>query len=212
MDIQLINKLITFEGIDGSGKSTQIQLLNDWFDSNKIKINNIREPGGNNISEVIREVLLDRDNKINSFSETLLFLASRAQLVDETILPLLAKDEFVICDRFIDSTVVYQGYGRGLDIDLINKINLVTTQGILPHLTIYINIDVDMSVARRSVVNNDRMEAVGKLFLSNVKKGYDELADLYSERIKMINGDDTISNIQNNIQNIIKEQYKGLIC
>ena len=212
MDIQLINKLITFEGIDGSGKSTQIRLLNDWFDSNKLKINNIREPGGNNISEVIREVLLDRDNKINSFSETLLFLASRAQLVDETILPLLAKDEFVVCDRFIDSTVVYQGYGRGLDIDLINRINLIATQGILPYLTIYIDIDVDMSVTRRSVVNNDRMEAAGKSFLSNVKKGYDELANLYPERIKMINGDDSISNIQNNIQNIIKEQFKGLIC
>jgi len=208
----LINKLITFEGIDGSGKSTQIELLNKWFDSNKIKINNIREPGGNNISEAIRKLLLDRDNKINLFSETLLFLASRAQLVEETILPLLAKDEFVICDRFIDSTVVYQGYGRNLDVDLINKINLIATQGILPYLTIYIDVDVDMSIERRSVVSNDRMEAAGKLFLSNVKKGYVELTDLYPERIKMINGDDTISNIQEKIQNIIKEQYKGLIC
>ena len=125
---------------------------------------------------------------------------------------MLAKDEFVICDRFIDSTVVYQGYGRGLDIDLINKINLIATQNILPYLTIYITIDVDISVERRAIINNDRMEASGKSFLLNVKRGYDELADLYPERIKMINGDDTISNIQKKIQNIIKEQYEGLIC
>ena len=208
----MINKLITFEGIDGSGKSTQIQLLNKWFNSNEIKVNNIREPGGTNISEIIREILLNRNNEINSFAETLLFLASRTQLMDETISPMLAKGEFVICDRFIDSTVVYQGYGRGLDIDLINKINLIATQNILPCLTIYIAIDVDISVERRAVINNDRMEASGKSFLLNVKRGYDELRDLYPERIKIINGNDTIFNIQEKIQNLIKEQYKGLLC
>ena len=212
MDIKLINKLITFEGIDGSGKSTQIQLLNEWFNSKNIKNTNIREPGGNNTSEVLRSILLDKDNQINSFSETLLFLASRSQLVDEVISPVLKRDEFVICDRFIDSTVVYQGYGRGLDIDLINKINFIATKGILPHLTIYINISVDLSISRRSVADDDRMESGGKSFLESVKTGYDELAVLYSDRIKIINGEDTISNVQDKIRKIINEKYKGLVC
>ena len=193
-----MNKLITFEGIDGSGKSTQIKLLNEWFESKQIQSKYIREPGGSNVSEMIREILLDSNNQITSFSETLLFLAARAQLVDETILPLLEKDQFVICDRFIDSTVVYQGYGRGLDVELINNINSIATKGFLPHLTIYININVELSIERRLLSSNDRMESEGSSFLLNVKEGYDELVHLYPDRIKVIDGNDSIINIQNN--------------
>ena len=206
------DKLITFEGIDGSGKSTQIKLLNEQFEYFNIDKINIREPGGNDISELIRSMLLDKNNKINSFSETLLFLASRSQLIDEIIIPALQKDKFVICDRFIDSTVVYQGYGRELDIDLINKINLIAIQNMLPALTIYIDIDVDISIGRRSINNNDRMESGGKDFLIKVRKGYQKLANLYPNRIKTVNGDNDIINIQKEIINIITEKYKGLIC
>ena len=213
MVIELINnKLITFEGIDGSGKSTQIELLNKWFDSFGIDKINIREPGGNNISELIRSILLDKDNKINSFSETLLFLASRSQLVDEVIVPALIDNKFVLCDRFIDSTVVYQGYGRGLDVELIDKINLIATQNVLPCLTIYINIDVDTSIKRRSVDEDDRMEAGGEDFLLNVKKGYDQLASLYPERIVKVNGNEEIPIIQSKIREIISEKFKDSIC
>ena len=116
-----MNKLITFEGIDGSGKSTQISLLNKWFDELGVNKINIREPGGSNVSELIRSILLDKRNQINALTETMLFLSARSQLVDEIILPSLAENKFVICDRFIDSTIVYQGYGRGLDINLIHK-------------------------------------------------------------------------------------------
>ena len=208
----MINRLITFEGIDGSGKSTQIKLLNEWFESLNIDKINIREPGGNDVSELIRSILLDKNNRIDSFSETLLFLASRSQLTDTMIIPALQKDKFVICDRFIDSTVVYQGYGRGLDIDLINKINMIAIQNILPALTIYIDINVDVSISRRSANDNDRMESGGKDFLSKVRKGYQELVNLYPDRIKMVNGDNNIINIQKEIISIIREKYKGLIC
>ena len=209
----MINKkLITFEGIDGSGKSTQIELLNQWFESLNIDKINIREPGGNNISELIRSILLDNHNKINSFSETLLFLAARSQLTDEIIIPSLQENKFVICDRFIDSTVVYQGYGRDLDVNLIDEINLIATQNILPYLTIYINIDVGLSISRRILDDNDRMESGGRDFLLNVKRGYDKLATLYPERIHIVDGNNSIAEIQSEIRDVIKEKYKGLLC
>ena len=211
MAIELIsNKLITFEGIDGSGKSTQIKLLNDWLESKGVDKINIREPGGNDVSEHIRSILLNKNNQINSLSETLLFLASRSQVVDEIIIPSLNQDKFVICDRFIDSTVAYQGYGRGLDINLINKINRIATREISPSLTICINIDVDLSISRRSIVDDDRMESNGKEFLLNVKQGYDELADIYPDRIKVLDGNDSIDKIQNKIRSIIIEKFKRL--
>ena len=206
------NKLITFEGIDGSGKSTQIKLLNQWLESKGIKGLNIREPGGTVVSESIRTILLDKQNIIDSFSETLLFLAARSQLVDEVIVPALNDNRFVICDRFIDSTVVYQGYGRGLGIDLINQINKIATKNILPSLTIYIDIDVELSISRREKDVNDRMEDAGLKFLTNVKKGYDELAVLYPDRFHVINGDDSIIEIQNKIRTIVKDKYKEFLC
>ena len=206
------NKLITFEGIDGSGKSTQIELLNDWFESKQINRLNIREPGGNKVSESIRNILLNKNNVIDSFTETLLFLAARSQLVSEIIVPALNDNKFVICDRFIDSTVVYQGYGRKLGVDLINQINLLATQKIVPALTIYINIDVELSVSRRKSSVNDRMEDGGIELLSNVKKGYDELAALYPERIYAIDGRGSILEIQDRVREIIKMKFKEFIC
>ena len=206
-----MNKLITFEGIDGSGKSTQISLLNKWFDEIGVNKINIREPGGSNVSELIRSILLDKRNQINALTETMLFLSARSQLVDEIILPSLAENKFVICDRFIDSTIVYQGYGRGLDINLIHEINALATQNTLPYLTIYIKIDVSLSISRREFGEDDRMESEGRVFLLNVKRGYDKLADLYPERIKVVSGDNDIDTIQEQIRKIIVEKFKGAL-
>ena len=122
------------------------------------------------------------------------------------------NDQFVICDRFIDSTVVYQGYGRNLGVDLINTINLIATQNILPYLTIYINIDVESSINRRSLDDDDRMESAGRDFLLNVKKGYDELSNLYPDRIHVVDGNNSIIDIQDEIRSIVEKKYEGFLC
>ena len=118
-----MNRFITFEGIDGCGKSTQIKLLSDFFNSKKISNKIIREPGGTSVSEKIRSILLDNKNNIGSYTETLLFLSSRSQLVKEVILKAIENNTFILCDRFTDSTLSYQGFGRGLnikDLDILN--------------------------------------------------------------------------------------------
>ena len=118
-----MNKFITFEGIDACGKTTQIELLSKYLDSIKEENIIVREPGGTDISEQIRKILLDKNNNINSYTETLLFLSSRSQLINEVIKKSIEKDEFILCDRFTDSTLAYQGYGRGLNIGLLNSLN-----------------------------------------------------------------------------------------
>ena len=120
----MTGKLITFEGIDGSGKTTQIDLLESELKQQGISTLVLREPGGTKLSEKIREVLLDRDNiALSPLAESLLFVAARAQLMAEKIKPALELDQFVICDRFADSTVAYQGYGRGLNVEYLEELN-----------------------------------------------------------------------------------------
>ena len=121
-----MNKFITFEGIDGCGKTTQIELLSKYLNSARQENIIIREPGDTMISDKIRDILLDEKNNIGNISETMLFLAARSQLVDEKIIPFYKNGNVVLCDRFIDSTTAYQGYGRNLNIEMINKLNIFT--------------------------------------------------------------------------------------
>jgi len=181
------SRLISFEGIDGSGKSTQINLLSDWLADNNMEFIIVREPGGTSISERIRDILLDKKNlQLCSESESFLFLSARAQLVSEVIRPALKRGKFVICDRFIDSTMAYQGYGRGMDLFQLKAMNNMAIGECIPGQTFLLDVDIKNSIQRRSDSEDDRMESVGINFLSKVRDGYIQLGSQFSNRIILL--------------------------
>jgi len=193
---------ISFEGIDFSGKSTQIELLKDYLVDHNKKVEILREPGGNEISEKIRKILLDNKNeKMFAEAELLLFSASRAQLVREKIRPYLQKGIYVISDRFHDSSTAYQGYGRGIPIDVVMKIHDLAIGDTTPDLTFFIDIPVGIANERKkkkSKVKLDRIELADIEFYNRVRSGYLEIARR-EERFKVIEGTQTIETIQNQI-------------
>ena len=169
--------LISFEGIDGSGKSTQIALLKEKLISQGRSVKVFREPGGNDVSEAIREMLLDADLDIHPVTELLLFSSARAQLMSEKVKPALDA-EVVILDRFYDSTTAYQGYGRkSLPLDEISQINHIASLGMVPDHTIYMRLSIEDSAERTAHMDKDRMERAGDTFFMDVIKGFDTLAD-----------------------------------
>ena len=176
-------KFIVFEGIDGSGKTTQINQLSQWLKSkNIIPENNqlviTREPGGTKLGKSIRSLLLDssRDKTPDSITELLLYAADRAQHVNEIIRPSLHKGDWVLSDRFCGSTLAYQGYGRKLDIKLIKDLEVIATQSISPDITFFLDIPVDESIKRRINMKDDRIEKEGRDFLKKVSLGFQELS------------------------------------
>lgn len=206
---------ITFEGIDFCGKSTQLKLLSDYLKKKGIKVISIREPGGTKISEKIRDVLLDKKNK-KMFIETelLLFSSSRAQLVREIILPKLKNGIFVISDRFHDSSIAYQGYGRGISINYVTKIQEFAIGEAVPDLTFLIDIPVSEMENRKqqfSFESLDRIELSKKIFYEKVRNGYLKLAKK-DKRFVIIDGTQTIEKIHteiiNNIEKRINENHK----
>jgi len=170
--------LITFEGIDGSGKSTQIQLLKTFIEANLGRnVVVYREPGGNIVSEKIRSLLLDTDFEIQPVTEMLLFSAARAQLVADDVMPNLKNGSIVILDRFYDSTTAYQGYGRGAaPINEIHALNHFAALGLKPDVTFYLRLDLEEAQLRRSGDEKDRMERSGNAFYEKVIQGFDEMA------------------------------------
>ena len=169
--------LISFEGIDGSGKSTQIQLLKQKIEEQDLTVQVFREPGGTAVSEQIRELLLHPDSQINPVAEMLLFSSARSQLVSEKVLPALEKGEIVILDRFYDSTTAYQGYGREtIPLDQIDVINRIASHNRQPDITFYLRLSIEESLNRRKHMQKDRMEQSGSLFFKKVIQGFDELA------------------------------------
>jgi dTMP kinase len=192
---------ISFEGIDCSGKSTQITLLSEHLRSLGYNVLIVREPGGTRISENIRSMLLDHDHgEMDNCTELLLFSASRSQLVVERIRPFVSEGGIVLADRFHDSTTAYQGYGRGLDIGEIQNIHRIATHGVLPELTFFIDISVGESLERRAgrVGKTDRMEASDTEFFHRVRNGYHEMA-ASSGRFRIIDGHRDISIISREI-------------
>ncbi len=187
---------ITFEGLDFSGKTTQavraVEKLRALAGSPEVPaVQFLREPGGIRISERIREMLLDKANlDMAELTELLLFSASRAQLVHEIIRPALGREEVVVCDRYCDSTTAYQGYGRGIDLDLVRAINTAATGGTMPDLTLVIDIPVEEIARRkdRAGMAFDRMESAGRAFYERVRRGYRTLAATEPDRVVIVDG------------------------
>lgn len=182
---------ITFEGIDCSGKSTQIDILARRLEHDGYSVLIVREPGGTPISERIRDVLLDlRHREMDRHTELLLFAASRSQLVTERILPALRAGSIVIADRFHDSTTAYQGYGRGLDITSIEHVQNIATHRLQPDLSFFLDISVDESIGRRTLrlANTDRMEEADGAFFQRVRDGYLHIASTAPSRFRVIDG------------------------
>ena len=205
----IAGKLITFEGIDGSGKSTQIQLLEAEFEKLGISYKTFREPGGTKLSEKIRTILLDKENiELYSNAESLLFAAARAQLTAEQIKPAITKGEFVICDRFTVSTIAYQGYGRGLNINNLELINTIATDGLIPDITFILDIDPQKATERLKTVNPDRMEAAGIDFFKKIRQGYCQIREQNQSRCIVINGEKPQKDISKEIHHIIMKRFK----
>jgi len=164
---------ITFEGSDGSGKTTQIHLLEDYLHRNGQNVLVTREPGGTDIGERVRQVLLDMEHeKMHARTETLLFNAARAQLIEEKIRPALAAGNVVLCDRFADSTVAYQGYGREQDIEELERLIDFATGGLRPDLTVYLDLPPEEGIRRKLADYQNRLDVQGLSFYRRVKGGY----------------------------------------
>jgi dTMP kinase len=180
--------LVSFEGIDGSGKSTQIRYLMHHLEQEGIQYKVFREPGGTELSEAIRAILLNPEMVINPVAELLLFSAARSQLVSEQVIPLLNKGYVVILDRFFDSTTAYQGYGRSsLPINEIREMNRIASHGLLPDVTFYLKIEPVDAQERTTGLRKDRMENSGDRFYELVTSGYNELAT-NEKRFKTLDG------------------------
>ncbi|MCT4542764.1 MAG: dTMP kinase [Vallitalea sp.] len=205
---------ISIEGADGSGKSTQIELLRNYLEKNNYKSVLTREPGGTIISEAIRNIILDKKYmEMSDMTEALLYAASRAQHVEEYIKPLLEKGNIVICDRFVDSSVVYQGYARGLGISCIENINKYATKGLEPDITILLDINAEEGIKRKKNQRElDRLELQKLEFHKKVSEGYRELSNMYPNRIKRIDASKSVEDISNEIistvKQLINDKYK----
>jgi len=196
-------KLITFEGSEGCGKSTQSQMLLRFLKRKGYKVEFLREPGSTKVSEKIRDILLDANNdSMSPVAEMLLYMACRAQIVDEKIKPALKAGKIVICDRYLDSTLAYQGFGLGMDIKLIEEIGKFATGGINPGLTILLDIPVKKGLSYR-ILNQDRIEQRSFNYHNRVRRGYFKLAALYPQRIKIVKVQPEKNRTQDKIREIV---------
>jgi len=202
---------ITFEGIENCGKSTQSKLLYEWLLDNGYTVILTREPGGTPSAEEIREFLLkNREEFFPPFSEVCMYIAARGFHVENLIKPELEKNNIVICDRFSDSTIAYQGYGRQLPINLIKEMDKQARKGITPDLTILIDIPVEESFKRAKDKEKDRIESEKIEFHKRVRKGFLELAKEEPKRIKVINGEKPIEEVFKEVLLAVKERLKCL--
>jgi dTMP kinase len=200
-------KFITVEGIDGCGKTTQAEFIIDGLVEAGLSAKLVREPGGDPISESIRKLLLHAEESMSDRAEALLMIASRAQLTDKVILPQIIDGKWVVADRYADSTLAYQGGGRGLSVNSLDMINEFGTYTLKPDLTFFIDISVDIANSRMRV-ERDRIEKEGNDFQQRVRDQYLKLSEEDSDRVVVINGDKSIDEIKADIWTHMKEKFK----
>ena len=204
-------KFITFEGPEGGGKSTQVKTLAEWLRKQGKKVVVTREPGGTRMSELIRALVRDEmEDPPVTRCEVLLFLAARAQVVSQVIRPALAHGEWVVCDRFADSTFAYQGYGRGIDVQLLKNFNDFVTEGLVPDLTILLDVPPEVSrtrlAARQASTSDtgDRIEAAGEMFHRRLREGFLDLAKAEPKRFTVIDASKSIDKVAAAVQKTVQ--------
>jgi dTMP kinase len=193
---------VTVEGTDGCGKTTHIRNIIDHLSSLGCRVVLTREPGGTRISENIRSIILDPTfTEMHSITELMLYSAARAQLVEQVIKPSIAKSETVICDRYIDSFYAYQGYGRGLDMDMLKKITSLAIDDMIPDITIFLDLDPEIGLRRRmNAANGDRIENEQIEFHRRVYDGYKQLARENPDRIKTIDASRSVEEVWQDVR------------
>ena len=201
-------KFITFEGCDGCGKSTQLKLLSAYLTENNIPHIFTREPGGGKISEAIREILLSGKNEdMTDECEALLFAAARVQHLHDRVEPALQAGKLVICDRYVDSSLAYQAYARGLGAEFVEKINAFALKNYRPDVTVFIDLTPEAAFLRkRGADENDRMEKAGMEFHKRVYAGYKAVAEKEPDRVVCVKGDQTPQGIFADVLKILKEK------
>jgi dTMP kinase len=205
---------VTFEGGEGCGKSTQSRLLYELLTNKGYKAVHTREPGGTKVSEAVRRILLDPENSVSPMAELFLYETARTQHITDVILPALKSGKIVICDRFTDATIAYQGYGRGLDIKVIKELNKIAACGLKPGLTVYLDITPEKGLFKARNIKKDfkkacdRLEGESLAFHKRVREGYLALAKAEPARIKVIKTRDTIEQTQKEIVRVVKNKLK----
>ncbi|UCH81462.1 MAG: dTMP kinase [Nitrospiraceae bacterium] len=203
-----VKGFISFEGIEGSGKSTQAKRLAGYFRSGGQKVIDTVEPGGTGIGQKIRELLLAPQNHMEPLTELLLYYASRAQHVREVIYPAILNDTIVITDRFTDSTVAYQGYARGIDLKLLSRLNEIVNPDLKPFLTFLLDLDVEEGLKRnRKASKEDRFELETVEFHNRVRNGFLKIASEEPDRVKVIDASVSPDRVSEEIIKVIEEQW-----
>jgi dTMP kinase len=195
--------LITFEGVEGAGKTTLAQHLADWLRAQGVSVRLTREPGGSALGKHLRPLLLHEP--LDAWAELFLFLADRRQHTLQVILPALEQGAWVLCDRYADSTLVYQGYGRGLDIALIRRLNALATGDLTPDLTVLIDLPVEDALARANAPN--RFEAETLAFHTRIREGYRQLARAEPRRFLVLDGLQPLEALQASLKQAVRERF-----
>ncbi len=212
----MTGKLIIFEGVEGCGKTSQMQLCAQWLESLGIPVLMTREPGGTELGLHLRRILLNNPENllISEVTELLLYAADRSQHVAQELKPHLAAGKYILCDRYTHSTTAYQGYGRGLNINLINQLNHIATDGLVSDLTIWLDVDVEVGLARKQAATGglDRIEQETIAFHRRVQQGYADLAALYPSEIVRVDGSLSPEAVQQVIQKILRQRLQLLNC